>query len=86
MYYYLYILKSLVAERHYIGSAEDISIRLKQHNQKRVRSTKAYVPWEIVYGERFATKKEARQRELELKNNSWKRNQLFQSISKGPIV
>ena len=78
--YYLYILESLNTARKYIGISEEIEKRLKQHNQNRVRSTKAYSPWKIVYTERYNSKRESRQRELELKNNSWKRNQLFESI------
>jgi len=40
MPFYVYILKSTIANRRYIGSCEDIQIRLKEHNAGKVRSSK----------------------------------------------
>ena len=78
--YYLYIIESLLNGRKYIGSTENTEKRLHQHNNKQVRSTKAYAPWKLVFTEKYATKTEARKRELELKNNSWKRRDLYEKI------
>jgi putative endonuclease len=41
--------------------------RLQRHNNRMVLSTKNYVPWELVYTERFLTRSEANQRELYIK-------------------
>ena len=42
--------------------------RLKRHNRGKVRSTKAYIPWKVVYTEEFQTKSEAYQREMFFKS------------------
>ncbi len=65
--YYVYIIKSIRNGRHYIGFTQDLEDRLKQHNAGRVRSTKAFVPYKIIYKETFLTYTEARKRELSLK-------------------
>lgn len=54
--YYVYILKSDDHNRIYIGSSENIMQRLSEHNQGKVKSTKSYVPWEIVYYEAHQNK------------------------------
>jgi putative endonuclease len=66
--FYTYVLKSLSTGRHYYGSTSDIKKRLKYHNSGKVRSTKAYRPWEIIYYEIFETKTEAMKRELFFKS------------------
>ena len=63
MPYTVYILKSLACNRHYYGHAEDTGERLAKHNAGRVRSTKAYRPWIVIYEETFDTKSEAAKRE-----------------------
>jgi len=78
--YYLYILESLILRRRYIGITEDLENRIKKHNYGEVRSTKAYVPWKLAYHEVYTQKTEARKRELELKNNSWKRQEIFKTF------
>ena len=66
--YYLYILYSKDFDRYYVGHCEDLSIRLDRHNCKGVPSTKPYVPWELVYSERYITRSQASVREKEIKN------------------
>ncbi|MBV6422075.1 MAG: GIY-YIG nuclease family protein [Ignavibacteriota bacterium] len=66
--FYVYILKSLKVDRYYIGHTKDLERRLTEHNSCKTRSTKAYVPWKIVYCEKFLTKIEAYQREMEIKS------------------
>jgi putative endonuclease len=61
--YYTYILKSELNQSHYYGHTSDLKNRLKRHNAGKVRSTKAYRPWNLIYSEEFATKSEAYQRE-----------------------
>ncbi|MCU0373262.1 MAG: GIY-YIG nuclease family protein [Ignavibacteria bacterium] len=67
MAYYTYILKSKIKDRYYIGSCADIIKRLEHHNLGHSRSTKAYIPWEIIYSEEFNTKSEAIKREYSFK-------------------
>ncbi len=66
--YGTYILKSLYEEGYYVGNSEHVSVRLIQHNQGRVRSTKSKRPWVIVYQEVFPTKQDAYRRELQIKS------------------
>jgi len=63
MAYTTYILKSIKDEKYYYGHTEHIDIRLKQHNNGRVRSTKSRVPFVIHYTENFKSKSEAFARE-----------------------
>jgi len=65
--YYTYILKSKIKDRFYIGSCENLTLRLEKHNSGNSRSTKAYIPWQIVYYEEYTTKSEAIKRENALK-------------------
>ncbi len=57
--HYTYILKSKIKDTFYIGSCEDLVKRLERHNLGNSRSTKAYIPWEVVYFEEYPTKSEA---------------------------
>ena len=66
--YFVYILKSLIVLRYYIGSSENVARRLSDHNSGKVKSTKAYKPWEIVYLERFDIKSDALKREKQIKS------------------
>ncbi len=68
--YYLYILRSLLKPRYYIGTAKDPSFRLTQHNGGATASTKPYRPWALVHTEPFETLAEARARERQIKG--WK--------------
>ena len=66
--YFVYILKSLRIKRHYVGHTDNLRKRLKQHNAGMTKSTKAYIPWKIIYTEEFKTRTEAIQREKEIKS------------------
>ncbi|MCB0581980.1 MAG: GIY-YIG nuclease family protein [Phaeodactylibacter sp.] len=62
--YFVYVLRSEKADRHYYGHTANLEKRLKAHNQGKVRSTKAYSPWRLIYHETFESKSEAIQREM----------------------
>ncbi len=76
-----YILHSPAFERYYTGSCEYIDLRLKQHNDGLVRSTKVYRPWVLVYSESFMSRSEARKRELQIK--SYKGGEAFKKLIQG---
>jgi putative endonuclease len=63
MSFFSYVLKSTNYNRRYIGSCEDIEIRLKRHNSGKVLSSKAYKPYIVIYKEEFETRTEAIKRE-----------------------
>ncbi|HXK41123.1 MAG TPA: GIY-YIG nuclease family protein [Candidatus Paceibacterota bacterium] len=65
--YFVYILKSLKDNRYYIGQTGDINIRLRQHNNGKVHSTKDRTPLILIKKETFETRGEARKRENYLK-------------------
>ena len=48
MNFSVYVLRSLRNGDLYIGSTEDFDNRIKLHNCGRVKSTKAYRPWELL--------------------------------------
>lgn len=77
----VYILKSLNYNRYYIGHSADAEKRLSEHNAGRVRSTKAYKPWKIVYFEVKSNKKEAYKREMQIK--SYKHGEAFEKLING---
>ncbi len=70
--YIVYILKSLVAQKTYVGFTNDLERRIKQHNSGKSYYTKRYKPWE-VYTEKFETFSEAERREKYLKSASGRR-------------
>jgi putative endonuclease len=68
--FFVYVLRSARDGRLYKGYCEDIEKRLAAHNGGRVRSTRGYRPWKVVYREKFATEAEAVARERFLKSGS----------------
>jgi putative endonuclease len=73
--YYVYVLKSLGHDRQYVGSSSKPDERLKSHNAGRVRSTKAFRPWERVLLEKHPDREIAEKRERYLKSG-WGRRWL----------
>jgi putative endonuclease len=65
--YYVYILKSLKDKKLYIGSTNDLKIRIQDHNAGKVESTKYRRPLKLIYCEAYRTEAEAREREKQLK-------------------
>jgi putative endonuclease len=76
--YFIYIIESLIVIRYHIGSTENLERRLSAHNSGKVKSTRAYKPWELVYTERFDTKSEAIKRERQIK--SYKGGNAFKKL------
>ena len=68
--FYVYVLKSLDGNHRYVGMSESPEQRLKEHNAGKVRSTKAYLPWEIIYTEYIGDRVLARKREKYLKSSA----------------
>ncbi|MDO8657616.1 MAG: GIY-YIG nuclease family protein [Candidatus Levybacteria bacterium] len=70
--FYIYVLKSLKNGDIYVGFSDNLRERYKAHNNKRVKSTKVNVPWELVYYEAYKDKKDATKREKQLKEHKVK--------------
>jgi len=65
---YVYVLRSQVDNRLYVGLSSDTAKRLKSHNAGRTKSTKGYRPWEMVHVEEYPERATAREREKYLKS------------------
>ncbi|MEK7578484.1 MAG: GIY-YIG nuclease family protein [Patescibacteria group bacterium] len=76
--YYTYILKSLKNGKYYTGSTNDLVERLKRHNAGRNKSTKAGIPWKLIYSESFQTKQDAYRKEMQIK--SYKNGDAFKKL------
>jgi len=61
--YYVYVLRSLKDGRLYTGYTPNLENRLRDHNTGHTKSLRNRRPLELVYFEKFETKKEAMERE-----------------------
>ncbi len=66
--YYVYVLKSEKTNSLYKGQTENLEKRLKEHNNGKVKFTKAFISWEVIYYEVVTTREEAVSREKYLKS------------------
>lgn len=64
---YLYILKSEVNGRYYIGSTIDLERRLSEHNSGKTKSIRFLCPFKIVFTKEYRSIEEARSIEFKLK-------------------
>ncbi|MBK8882532.1 MAG: GIY-YIG nuclease family protein [Bacteroidales bacterium] len=71
--YYVYVLRSIPFGNLYKGFCTNLESRLAEHNAGKTKSTKHYVPWEIVYYESFDSKDEAISRERYFKSAAGRR-------------
>lgn len=65
---FVYILKSEVDGRYYIGSTTNLNRRLKQHLAGSTRTTRVWKSNELVYTEKYESIQAARIRERKLKS------------------
>ena len=68
MSYFVYVLVSETHNTRYVGSCENVSKRLEEHNAGRCRYTSGRMPWRLIFREEFLTFSEARKRENFLKS------------------
>ncbi|PNQ75256.1 endonuclease [Hanstruepera neustonica] len=61
--YFKYVLSSEVDGRLYKGHTDNLDNRIIEHNVGKTKSTKGYLPWELVYFETFETREESIERE-----------------------
>lgn len=71
-FHYVYILKSEKKDFKYVGQTKDLKNRLARHNNEEVKSTKSYVPLELIYYEAYRDIKDAIKREKYLKTSKGK--------------
>ena len=68
-FYYVYILHNPLKNFIYIGYSEDLKKRVVSHNKGENKSTKAYIPLELIHYEAYKNMKDAKRRETYLKSN-----------------
>ncbi len=68
--FYTYVLKSLVAEKSYIGYTNDVERKLSEHNAGRYTDTRDFAPWKLIYKEPYNTIEEARKRGLYFRSSA----------------
>ena len=68
--FYVYVLKSEQDGTLYIGQAENVDRRLREHNAGKTKSTKGRRPYTLEYQESYETREEAITRERTLKSGA----------------
>ena len=77
----VYILKSKVIDKYYIGSSQNPVLRLSYHNSIEKGFTSRYRPWEIVFKKEFDSKENAQLVEQKIKK--WKSKVMIERILSG---
>lgn len=75
---HVYILESINDGRYYIGSTDDLELRIKHHISGHTPSTKRFGKIKLVFSQEYETLKEARIIEKKLKK--LKRKDYLQKI------
>ena len=79
--YFVYVIQSKIDNRLYVGFTDNLQRRIGEHNSGKTKSTKAYIPWELVYFESVENRIDARKREKYFKSGYGK-EQLKRQISR----
>lgn len=78
--FYVYLLKSRVDGKAYIGYTSDLKRRLAEHNAKKNKSTSYRAPLDLIYYEVYASQADAEIREQNLKSSAGARTALNRRI------
>lgn len=70
---YIHVLRSVTDHQFYVGLTRDLALRVQQHNNGLVTSTKNRVPFDLVYWEGCLSESDAAYREKYLKSAWGKR-------------
>jgi len=76
----IYFLKSIKKNWYYVGSTNDISRRMQEHNKGKVRSTKAYFPLKLVHVIESTSEKDARDLEKKIKQKRLLKEEIIRTI------
>jgi putative endonuclease len=66
--YYTYILYSPEFDKIYMGHTDNLEKRVERHNPGLVRSTKAYLPRELMFFETFRSRAQSYKRNKNILN------------------
>ncbi len=73
MFHYVYVLRSTLDRKFYVGSTSDLENRLKRHQMGLVPATKRRLPLELIFYEAHRNKFDVLRREDYLKSTKGKR-------------
>ena len=65
---FLYIIRSLDTNRHYVGITNNVGRRLREHRKKQSKGSISLGKFKLVHTEEFCDYKAAREREKFLKS------------------
>ena len=71
-FYYVYVLHNTNKNFIYIGFTENLKKRFLEHQDGYSKSTKSYLPLDLIHYEAYKNIKDAKRRELYLKTNKGK--------------
>ena len=60
---WVYTLSSIKKNYIYVGMTKDLDERIKRHNSGREKTTKPYLPFQLIYTEQCADRLQGRKRE-----------------------
>lgn len=80
--YYVYVLSSSIKKWIYVGCADNLKRRFRQHQNGEVSSTKSYKPFRLIYYEAYLNKTDAITREYKIKHHSQTRELLYEQLKK----
>ncbi|WP_144605985.1 GIY-YIG nuclease family protein [Algoriphagus algorifonticola] len=66
----VYAISSISRKYVYVGLTSDLEARLHRHNSGYGRTTKPYIPFELIFQKEFSTRSEAREFEKYLKKTN----------------
>jgi len=78
--YYVYVLKSKKNKSLYIGFTNNLKKRFWEHNSGLSKYTGYFKPWVLVYYEAYFSKKDAADRERQMKKHAKAWGQLKRRI------
>jgi len=79
--WYVYIIKSFNKNWYYIGSTNSIERRINEHNNQKVKATKAYIPFKLVWLKEFKLESEARNYERLLKDKRIEKEKIIRNLN-----
>ena len=71
--WHVYVIENMDGKFRYTGMSQNPEDRLKSHNMGKVRPTKHFRPFNLIYSEWVGSRREARERECYLKSAAGRR-------------
>ena len=68
----IYVIKSVLTDKLYVGMTKDLQNRLREHNAGKSKYTASFKPWVVIYTENAGNFETARKREIYLKSTAGK--------------